>query len=139
MLYGKRYLVGNYTVIKYNRVLRRQEIEQLRMQTGIPQDLRKSMMSGQLPYIKVGSVNGTWAIEFCCNTTVYRMIEASLEKGGERNESMLASLFNMWYTDTAIPGDDEYQEDKSNALKAFMERHKAASEVKEETAKVVKM
>ena len=31
-------------------------------------------------------------------------------------------LFNMWYTDTAVTGDREYQEDKARALQAFIAR-----------------
>lgn len=137
MVYGHRYRVGNYAVIKYNKVLRKQEVSELRNQIGIPDDIRKSLQRAQLPFIKVNAISGIWGIEFCCNTCVYRLIDTHLGEGGEQNEAMLAHLFNMWYMDTAVPGDDEYMKAKAEALKSFMERQKPAAVSEEEDAKVL--
>lgn len=126
MLFGKRYRVGNYTVIKYNRTLRKQEVSALRSQMGIPADVRKSLQRAQLPYIRVEAVSGLWAVEFCCNTAVYRLIDERLGEGGMQSEVIFAHLFNMWFMDTTVPGDEEYQEAKAEALKGFMERKKSA-------------
>lgn len=134
MRFGEKYRVGNYEVIKFNKTLRKQEVAALRLQTGIPKELWKSLQRAQLPYVKVNAISGIWGIEFCCNTSVYRLIDGCLGEGGEQNETMLAHLFNMWYMDTAVPGDEEYQETKAKAFKEFMERHKA-KEVSEEEDK----
>ncbi len=132
MPYGKRHQVGSYSVIKINRVLRKEDVAALRTQMGIPEEDRKKLRRAQLPYIKVSASSGIWAIEFCCNTSVYHMIDALLGEGGERNEAALAHLFNRWFMDTTVPGDSEYQEAKAEALNAFMSRIKAAEVSQEE-------
>lgn len=125
--FGKKYKVGNFFVLKYNRVLSKGEVKELRTQLGIPADERKKLQRAQMPYIKVEAVSGVWSIYYCCNTTVFRMIDEMLGAGGEKNETFLAHLFNMWFTDTIVAGDEEYFVDKAKAFKAFMERQQAKS------------
>lgn len=132
--FGKKYQVGNFFVFKYNRVLSKSEVSELRTQLGIPSDERKKLQRAQLPYIKVEAVSGIWSIYYCCNTSVFRLIDEMLGEGGEKNEAFLAHLFNMWFMDTIVPGDNEYLTDKAKAFKAFMERRQAGevSEKEEE-------
>lgn len=137
LLYGKKYIVGNYRVIKVNKVLRKQDVAELRNMMGIPVEDRKLLQRAQLPFIKVEAVSGIWAVEFCCNTNVFRLIDTMLVEGDEKSETMFAHLFNMWYMDTAVPGDEEYQEAKAVALKDFMERQKAAAISEEEDSKIL--
>ena len=145
--FGKKYRVGNFVVFKHNRVLRRSEVEQLRNQMGIPADLRKHLQRSQLPYIKVEAISGIWAVQFCCNTNMYMFIDHVLaqaikadEEGVEMESNSLndySHFFTMFFTDTTVLGDSIYTADKANALKAYMERHKAfagAQETHEEKA-----
>ena len=123
--FGRKYQVGNYFVMKYNRVLSKGEVRELRVQAGIPDDLRKSLQRAQLPYMKVEAVSGIWSMYYCCNTSVFRMIDSQLDVENERSVEMFAHLFNMWFMDTMVPGDEQYVQDKARAFKAFMERRKA--------------
>jgi len=139
--FGKKYRVGNFVVFKHNRVLRRSEVEQLRNQMGIPADIRKSLQRSQLPYIKVESISGIWAVQFCCNTNMYMFIDRILAKALKAEEEGVvlehntvndfAHFFAMFFTDTTVLGDSIYTADKANALKAYMERHKALVEAEE--------
>lgn len=137
MLFGKRYQVGNYSVIKFNKTLRKQDVAALRAQMGFPKEEYKNLQRAQLPYIKIEAVSGIWAIEFCCNTTVFHMLDVLLGEDEDGNKEMFAHLFNMWFMDTTVPGDEEYQEAKAIAMKAFMERRKADEVNDEEDQKTI--
>lgn len=140
--FGRKYQVGNFRVLKYNRVLRKSEVAELRTQMGIPREEWKKLQRSQLPYIKVMAVSGVWAVEFCCNTSIYQFIDQMLvraieayQQGVELESNDLASfahMFNHMYMDTVILGDGIYHSDKASALKAFMERQKAAEVSQEE-------
>jgi hypothetical protein len=145
--FGKKYRVGNFIVFKHNRVLRRSEVEQLRNQMGIPEDLRKHLQRAQLPYIKVEALSGIWAVQFCCNTNMYMFIDHVLAQAIKADEEGIvpehnsltdfAHFFTMFFTDTTVLGDSIYTADKANALKAYMERNKAfagAQETQDEKA-----
>ena len=147
LMFGRKYRVGNFFVFKTNKVLRKSEVAELRNQMGIPKEERKRLQRSQLPYIKVEAVSGVWAVEFCCNTTVYRFIDMMLpraieahERGEELEENSLASfahMFNIMYMDTCVIGDTVYSTDKASALKAYMERQKAAEVSQEDDDKVL--
>lgn len=137
LAFGRKYQVGNYLVLKFNKTLRKSEVSELRTQMGIPTELRKGLSRAQLPFIKVMAVSGIWSVEFACNTTVYRMIDTNLKEEDEDSITMFHHLFNMWFMDTSVPGDEEYQKAKADAFKAFMERHKAPEVSEEEDKKIV--
>ena len=147
MSYGKRYQVGNFQVIKINKVLRRQEVAELRNQMGIPMDERKKLQRAQLPFIKVEAVSGIWAVEFCCNTMMYRFLDVVLAKAIEAEENGekldgstvtdFAHIFSMMFTDTTVLGDNQYRSDKGKALKGLLDRQKAAEVSQEEDDKVL--
>lgn len=136
MRFGKRYRVGNFQVIKINKVLRRQEVAELRNQMGIPADERRKLQRAQLPFIKVEAVSGIWAVEFSCNTLMYRFLDMVLCRAIEAEEDGVeleantvddfAHIFSMMFTDTTILGDPAYVADKGRALRALLDRQKAA-------------
>jgi len=145
--FGRKYRVGNFIVFKTNKVLRRQEVAELRTQMGIPREEWKKLQRSQLPYIKVQAVSGVWAVEFCCNTAIYQFIDQLLlpamdayrdgVKLDSNDLSSFAHMFNHMYMDTVVLGDGEYHSDKANALKAFMERQKAVEVSQEEDDRVL--
>lgn len=141
LLYGKKYKVGNYYIIKYNKVLRKSEIVSMRMAYDIPKEDLKNIERAQMPCIKVCAVSGIWSIEFSCSSSVYHLIEQRFIEGDKKSENMFAHIFNMWFMDTMMPGDEQYQEEKARALKAYQERVKAKNAENEnmEKAKVVSM
>lgn len=137
MDFGKKYRVGNFAVIKLNKALRKSEVEILRMQQGIPADMRKHLQRATLPYIKVEAISGVWAVEFCCNTSMYHLIDTFLGDGREERVTNLHHIFNMWFMDTTVIGDEEYQTAKAAALKGFMERCKAKTVSDDEDKKIL--
>lgn len=135
--YGRKYMVGNFYVLKVNRVLRKSEVAELRNQMNIPMDIRKNLQRSQLPYIKVAAVSGIWSIEFCCNTAMYNMIDLWLAGDDEEQKTSLYHMFNMMFTDTTIVGDAQYMSDKAKAMKALMDRQKAPDVSEEDDAKIL--
>lgn len=147
LLFGKKYRVGNFWVMKFNRTLRKSEVAELRDMIGIPSDIRKSLQRSQLPYIKVSAISGIWSVEFCCNNVMFRFIDELLAKAVEAEENGVvlegssvadfAHMFNMFYTDTCVLGDSIYMADKANALKAFMSRQQAVEISEEEDRRIL--
>lgn len=139
--FGKKYRVGNFYVFKYNKVLRKSEVQKLRNDMGIPNDFRKYLERAQLPFIKIEAISGIWAMEVCCNTIMYQFINWRLPHAIKADEEGVvlenntiadfAHMFAMFYTDTCVFGDSIYSADKANALKAFMNRQKAFKEAHE--------
>lgn len=137
MDFGKKYRVGNFTVLKYTKSLTKKELASLR--EDLPRDVRKTLQRNGVPYIKIEAVSGIWAIEFCCNTDMFRMIDVLLAGGGtEVDVTGLTHMFLMWFTDTCIRGDREYVEAKAQAMKAFLDRQKAAAVSDEADAEALK-
>lgn len=145
--FGRKYRVGNFIVLKINRVLRKSEVAELRTQLGIPMEERRKLQRAQLPYIKVEAVSGVWSVYFCCNTMMYRFIDSLLpiafeaEENGEKPEANsvadFAHMFNNMYMDTVVLGDSIYHQDKANAIKAFIERQKAVELSEEQERKTL--
>lgn len=121
MNFGEKYSVGNYRVFKYTKTLSKRDVQSLRKD--IPADIRKHLQRGGIPYIKVEAISGLWAIEFSIGTSVFRMLDTMIPD--KENVTMFSHLINIWLMDTTVPGDNEYQEAKAIALKAFMDRQKA--------------
>lgn len=137
MEYGRKYRVGNFYVLKVNRVLRKSEVVELRNQMGIPMDMRKNLQRSQLPYIKVAAISGAWSIEYCCNTAMYSLIEQWLAGDDEELKTSLYHMFNMMFTDTTVTGDAQYLSDKARAMKELMNRQKAVEISDEDDEKVL--
>lgn len=137
MQFGKKYYVGNFFVFKYNKVLRKSEVAELRNQMGIPMDERKKLQRAQLPYIKVEAVSGIWSVEFCCSTVMYNLIDRWLAADDEELKTSLFHIFSMMFTDTTIMGDTDYLCDKAKALKAFTDRQKAVETSQEDDDKIL--
>lgn len=133
MDFGRKYRVGNYVVVKKVRSLSRNELRELRGQAGIPADVQKHLQRGGLPYVYVGTVSGSWSMTWACGLQVYVMFDRMLPRAVAQQEDPqegfdgltvadFAHWLNMWYTDTNVIGDGEYQKDKAMAFKAFMDR-----------------
>ena len=133
--FGKKYRVGNFVVIKFNKVLKKYQVKQFRDQEGIPEHVRKHLERAQLPYIKVEAISGIWGVEYCCGSVMYSALDTLLPKAFEALENGVkleydsvddfAHLFAMLYTDTCVIGDSIYQADKANALNALIARQQA--------------
>lgn len=124
MDFGRKYRIGNFECWKVTRALSRREVESLRDQAGVPNDVRKHLRRGGLPFLNVQSVSGGWSVSFVIGTMMYRYIELMVMSGDDGKRS-LVNLFTMMYADTTVMGDQEYWKAKAEALQAFMDRQKA--------------
>lgn len=135
MPFGKKVRCGNFFVLKRTKSLGKSELKMLRDDMGIPADVQKRLSRSGLPYIRVEAVSGIWAVEYCCNTQMYMVIDQMLPLAVDadfRGESVqtgvadFAHLFAMMMADTMVVGDGEYQKDKALAMKGLIERQKPA-------------
>ena len=130
MDFGKKVYVGNFFIMKKTRSLSKREIDSLRNDAKIPLDVRKRLTRGQLPYMRVESVGGGWAIEFNIEQTMFaaldelivvRDVNGVLRVSGVTGKN-LAAIFVGMFTDTTIVGDEVYQRDKIKALDEYIKR-----------------
>lgn len=130
MEYGRKYRIGNFVLQKYNMVLGRKDLSELRSNLGVPVEVRRQLGRGKLPCIRVEAGSGMWSVTFTCVMSVYHMLDSMV--ADDASAGTLHHLLTMWFTDCTVVGDAEYQEDKARAMRAFMERQKAADVDKEE-------
>lgn len=133
--FGRKVRVGNYEVVKVTKGLGRKELAELRAQAGIPDDVRKHLQRGSLPYIMVQTIGGSWSVFFSCGLTVYEVLDTMLPQALDPQDGHdgmtlddFAHLINMWHLDTTAYGDKAYHQDKARALKAYMDRVSASKE-----------
>lgn len=124
MPFGVKYRVGNFEYLKITKTLSKKEIAVMRNQMGVPEEVRKSLTRGGLPYIVVNTISGGWSLCFVCGSAMYNFIQYQ-NGNGETGEKALYNLFLMMYSDTAVLGDNEYWEAKKKALDEFMGRCKS--------------
>lgn len=131
MEFGKKYRVGNYYMIKVNRSL--SGVEQAELRSYLPDELKKDLHRRSLPYIRISTVSGSWAVEFSLFERVFQALDGATAEELRDGEtlSLLDALFTGFHVDTTIMGDREYNRAKSAALQSFLERK--ASEMKPET------
>lgn len=124
MNYGKKYKFGNYTMVKYSKPLSKGELGVLR--ESIPEEVSGTLAGRSVPYIKVGTVSGSWAVEFSVATNMFTALDGATEDElrDEETSGVLQALFSGFYADTTVLGDREYNLAKSEALRAFIERQK---------------
>lgn len=138
----KKIRVRNFTVLKYTKALKSNELKKLRHAQGIPAEVQKHLQRGGLPYIKVQTLAENWAVEFICGSTMYMYIDTRqmMTEEGHENEltedslNALHNLFVMMYADCTVFGDTEYLENKAKNLQDYMNRRKAAEETPEKKA-----
>lgn len=117
MVLGRKYRVGDFWALKYARVLRESEKDVLRNDLYCAKYLRDG---SSVPFIKVGSADGTWSIEHCCNTPMYRFLDECVCDGGEE----LGALIGIWQAVTTVVGDRDYYMALSDATLSALNRMK---------------
>lgn len=131
MEFGKRYQVGNFYMIKVTKTLPKKELSLIR--EWIPEEMKRDMPRHGMPYIKVGTISGSWGIEFGPLERMFSALDGASKEELSDSETinMLSNLFSGMYVDTSLLGDKKYNVAKSKALKALTER--LAKAKKEET------
>jgi len=124
--FGKKVSVGNFYFVKITRALSKKELRELRDAQGIPEEIRKSLGRGGLPFIVINTVGGGWSLCFVAGSVMFNYIEYAYSTG---ELEPLRRLFTMMYADTSVLGDAEYIRAKGDALTAFMDRQKVNDNV----------
>lgn len=130
MEFGKKICVGNFVLMKKTRALSKKEMKALRDLEKIPEDKRKILSRGTVPYIRVSDVGGGWSLEVSLEHTMFDALDALTvvcgDDGrwtvpgieGKNAEAVLTGMF----VDTTIVGDMEYQKEKVRVMSAYLER-----------------
>lgn len=130
MEFGKKICVGNFVLMKKTRVLSKREMKALRDLEKIPEDKRKILSRGTVPYIRVSDVGGGWSLEVSLEHTMFDALDAltivraglgRLTVPGIEGKNAEAILTGM-FVDTTIVGDMEYQKEKIRVMSAYLER-----------------
>lgn len=128
--FGKEARCGNYKVLRYTKSLSKKELEKLRENENIPDEVRKILNRGSLPFIKVSTVSGSWSVEFCISMDMYRKIlEIPVGRDAKgrhwyfgEEEVIFYNEINKWLASTSIVGDSEYFADGIRDMRRFIER-----------------
>ncbi len=130
MEFGKKIFVGNFVLMKKTRALSKREMKALRDLEKIPEDKRKILSRGTVPYIRVSDVGGGWSLEVSLEHTMFDALDAltivraglgRLTVPGIEGKNAEAVLTGM-FVDTTIVGDMEYQKEKIRVMSAYLER-----------------
>ena len=142
--FGVKVKVGNYYILKYAKGLGKKELSRLRNASGIPRKVQKHLSNGRtLPFIKVGTISGSWSVEYIMGTSMYDAIDALrvvMDEAGERQlygvEAKNAeAMFVAMFADTTVVGDYEYQVAKQKLLHEYLDRASKARNAKEDEGK----
>lgn len=128
--YGVKVHVGNFYFLKYSKSLSKADLSVLRKSLNIPEEVKKHLQRGSLPYIKVCTVSGSWGVEFVIGTTMYEALDnlkvVMDDKGvrqlygveGKNTEAIFVAML----ADTTTIGDFDYQVAKQKLLHEYLDR-----------------
>lgn len=130
MEFGKKVRVGNYQILKFTKSLSKAEVKKLRDMINIPPEVRPYLQRASLPYIKVSTVSGSWAVEFVMGTTMYDALDnLHVVHDAEWNYQLMGNeeknteaIFVGMFADTTTVGDFEYMVAKQKLLSEYLDR-----------------
>ena len=133
--FEKKVLCGNYYVIKRNRKLSGKEAKKLQTIQGLPSEIQEKLTHNSLPYISVGTISGSWKIEFIAGMSMYNALDeipVALDSEGKLTYygdgyRTLGNIFNGWMAYTSTVGDTRYQNEVLKAMQDYIDRASAAN------------
>lgn len=146
MEFGKKICVGNFVMMKKTHALSKSEMKALRDLEKIPEDKRKILSRGTVPYIRISDVGGGWSLEVSLEHTMFDALDAltvvRADDGrwtvpGIEGKNVVAILTGM-FVDTTIVGDMEYQKEKLRVMSAYLDRTKKERLEREKAEKAEK-
>ncbi len=132
--FEKKVLCGNYCVIKKNKRLSNKESAKLRSMSKLPKEIQESIARHSLPYISVGTISGSWKIEFVAGMSMYNAIDeipVAVDSDGVLTYygdgyRTLGNIFNGWMAYTSTVGDAKYQNEVLKAMQDYIDRASVA-------------
>ena len=143
MDFGKSYRIGNFEVVKLSRSLKKSELKMLRDERQVPEELRKHLTRGSLPYIKVRAISGIWAIEWSVGTAMFNLFDGCFGSAGRTGNAGsdetdvlegLKGMVSRMYSLCSIVGDKQMNIDLTKALSDFLGRRDDGSSERTERA-----
>lgn len=130
MDFGIRVKVGNYQILKFSKSLSKKEVKELRDKERVPFEVRQYLQRATLPFIKVSTLSGSWAVEFVIGTTMYNALdELHVVHDAEGNYQLMGNektnteaIFVGMFADTTTVGDFEYLTSKQRLLSEYLTR-----------------
>lgn len=141
--FGKPVMVGNYTITKITKSLSRKQVKELRMASGIPEDIQRQLERARLPFIKVQTASGSWGVEFVMGTSMYDALDdvkVVVDSDGVRQlcgveKRNVEAMFVAMLADTTTVGDYEYNVAKQKLLQEYLDRATAKMNAKTDEGK----
>lgn len=130
MEFGKKVYAGNFVMVKRSRSLSKRDMKRLREEEGFGDEVAGMLTRGSVPYIRVESVGGSWAVEYGVEQTMfYALDEVTVAQDGrgdwrvvgDEGENVKAMLA-MMLADTTVVGDAEFQAAKLTAMVGLLKR-----------------
>lgn len=139
--FGKKYKTRHFYVLKASKSLSKKEMALLR--EGMPEDARR-VVKGRvsLPYIKVGTLSGSWAVEYAVGVPMFHALD-SLTPAIVDGQHVLTGIeganveviANMMHVDTTVKGDEAYIIGKKKLLDEYIERESVRRNAAEDEGK----
>lgn len=141
--FGVKVHVGNFYFLKYSKSLSKKDLALLRKALNVPDEIKKHLQRGSLPYIKVSTVTGSWSVEFVAGTTMFEALDGLKvvmdDKGVRQLYGVEAknteAIFVAMLADTTTVGDFEYQVAKQKLLSEYLDRAGKKLNEKEDAGK----
>ena len=128
--FGKTIKTRHCTVLKFSKSLSKKEVASLR--EDIPAEIKKHLQRGSLPFIKISDIAGTWGVEFSVVTSMYAALDKFVPVAvGDHYElskddgNIIEAFALLMYTDTSLPGDEEYTAGKLKLRDEYIAREAA--------------
>lgn len=125
--FGKTIKTRHFTVLKFSKSLSKKEIASLR--EDIPDDIKKHLQRGSLPFIKIANISGTWGIEYSIGTSMYAALDECVPvvvgdhyEFSKNDGNTIEAFAQLMYADTSLPGDAEYTEGKLKLRDEYVAR-----------------
>lgn len=128
--FGKTIKTRHFTVLKFSKSLSKKEIASLR--NDIPDEIKKHLQRGSLPFIKIANIAGTWGVEYSIGTSMYAALDECVPVAvGDHYEfskdegNVIEAFAQLMYADTSLPGDAEYTAGKLKLRDEYIARDAA--------------
>ena len=140
--FGKTIKTRHFTVLKFSKSLSKKEVASLRKD--IPDEIKKHLQRGSLPFIKISDIAGTWGVEFSVGTSMYAALDECVHvdvgdhyEFSKDNGNIIEASAHLMYVDTSFPCDAEYTAGKLKLCDEYLARESARRNAAADKGKTV--
>lgn len=139
--FGKKYKTRHFYVLKTSKSLSRKDLASLR--DDMPENIKHGAKGRvSLPYVKVGTLSGSWAVEFAVGSPMFHALD-SLTPAVINGQHALTGIeganveiiAQMMHVDTTVRGDATYVIGKKTLLDEYIERESVRRNAAEDAGK----